>query len=642
MEKCHKYILQSPAANHADICTTIAKHLNDKTPVHTKIFLLRQLERIGNAESISAIEEGLADKNTKVRDAARRALTNNPSQKAVEIFHRHLSFSTKKTEYIPEDFYIAIVNSLGYRGQPESVPYLAQLLKNKNKKIVAAAMQALAKIKHREADKIIVTAFESNPQDLPTARAYLAVAQRFLASGDKTRAAVRFQKLAETKLQSSIRLAAISGQLQTADVLDRPAHELTEQYLIQKNDPQIQQVAAAHIPKLSEAGIKKLAARCDRFPKSAQLAFLRIIGSTRQRVALEPVLKLCKSNDAEIQIAALDALSGLADEKTVPYLVDTMMAGGKTGEAAARSLEKVFANGVDQRISKMMVGEKDLERRKRFLQILDRRRAITEIDAIVEQCKHADKSVRQLAFNIVSRLASSADISKIIQIHFTNTDRGERDQLEKTVVNICRRIPQRDAQERPVVEIYRSANRESQMKLLPLLGRLGGQQSLKIIRAAVKDKNAKFVDAAVTALANWPSAEVTDDLIRVSTHSNQSLRIRSVRALARVVVLKDSRSDKQRLEMLTKTMKKAERDQERELILDRAKAIRTIETLRFVVPYLDNKKLQQRACRTVVELAHHRGLRKPHQAEFDRALTRVIKITKDKRLADRARNYMKK
>ena len=76
-------------------------------------------------------------------------------------------------------------------------------------------------------------------------------------------------------------------------------------------------------------------------------------------------------------------------------------------------------------------------------------------------------------------------------------------------------------------------------------------------------------------------------------------------------------------------MELAARDQDRELILKRAQAIRTMDTLRYVASYLGDPRLEQQACATIVELAHHRDLREPNQAEFLRLLDRVIAISKD-------------
>ena len=49
----------------------------------------------------------------------------------------------------------------------------------------------------------------------------------------------------------------------------------------------------------------------------------------------------------------------------------------------------------------------------------------------------------------------------------------------------------------------------------------------------------------------------------------------------------------------------------------------------------------QTAAASVVELAHHRKLREPNKAEFDRALDAVIRISKDPGVVDQAKRYKK-
>ena len=49
----------------------------------------------------------------------------------------------------------------------------------------------------------------------------------------------------------------------------------------------------------------------------------------------------------------------------------------------------------------------------------------------------------------------------------------------------------------------------------------------------------------------------------------------------------------------------------------------------------------QPACETIVELAHHRELREPNKSEFDPALDKVIKLSTDAVVVDRANRYKK-
>ena len=73
--------------------------------------------------------------------------------------------------------------------------------------------------------------------------------------------------------------------------------------------------------------------------------------------------------------------------------------------------------------------------------------------------------------------------------------------------------------------------------------------------------------------------------------------------------------------------------------MKRASAIRLPETLRFVLPYLDQPKFKEQACGSIVDLAHHRNLREPNEEEFHAALDQVIALSKDAVVVDRANRY---
>jgi hypothetical protein len=99
------------------------------------------------------------------------------------------------------------------------------------------------------------------------------------------------------------------------------------------------------------------------------------------------------------------------------------------------------------------------------------------------------------------------------------------------------------------------------------------------------------------------------------------------------------RADAERLALTRKVMTMCTSEEDRRLLIERVRAIRTIEALRFVAPYLEQPAYAQKACETVVELAHHRTLREPNKTEFHQALDKVIAISKDPVVFDRAKRY---
>ena len=94
-----------------------------------------------------------------------------------------------------------------------------------------------------------------------------------------------------------------------------------------------------------------------------------------------------------------------------------------------------------------------------------------------------------------------------------------------------------------------------------------------------------------------------------------------------------------KLALLRTAWDDCEQDAERNLILQRAQAIRHVETLRFLLPYLDQPKFAQEACQSIVELAHHRKLRDDNKAEFHAALDKVMSTSTDATVKERATRY---
>ncbi|MEM9657209.1 MAG: hypothetical protein AAF961_02505, partial [Planctomycetota bacterium] len=139
-----------------------------------------------------------------------------------------------------------------------------------------------------------------------------------------------------------------------------------------------------------------------------------------------------------------------------------------------------------------------------------------------------------------------------------------------------------------------------------------------------------------------PDASVADRLIdRAQREDHPAHRRMALRSLIRIAPLPDERTNEARLELLKKAMQMCEQDADRLAALERAKAVRIVETLRYLLPYLQQPKFAEQASLTIVELAHHSGLREAHRSEFHEALDQVIETSGDPVVIDRANHYKK-
>jgi hypothetical protein len=222
-------------------------------------------------------------------------------------------------------------------------------------------------------------------------------------------------------------------------------------------------------------------------------------------------------------------------------------------------------------------------------------------------------------------------------------ERGrERDTAEKAVMLVCHRIEDKARQAAPLLAAMKTLSDADRVAVLPTLGRVGGPSALSEAKTAMASSDSRLRAAGFRALCNWPNASVAPELVKIArTGKHPGDGTTALRSLIRIAPLPDGRTDIEKLDLLKQAWPLCKRNDERLLILQRASAVRLPETLRFLVGYLDKPDYAQQACKSIVELAHHRSLREPNEDEFHQALERVKQTSKDPVVIERADRYQK-
>ena len=343
-----------------------------------------------------------------------------------------------------------------------------------------------------------------------------------------------------------------------------------------------------------------------------------------------------------VRIAGLRALATTGDATVVPLLISALDEDGKVAHAARRSLESVYGDGTDAQIIAAMQKADRVGRRAMLIEVLQRRQSILAVSALLTEARHSDVEIRRRAMAALSQLAEINDVPMMILGLLASEEGGERDEAEKSIMLLCNRVADTEVRADPVLTVFGSASQADRMALLPLLGRIGGPRALKEVKAALHSDDKQIYDVGVRALCNWPDGDVAKELLDISQSSEEEgHRLRAMRAFIRVIALRHERPNAESLELLRKAMDLSSRDEERNLILSRtiSAEVRSIEALRFVLPYVNDPATAQQACRSIVGLSHHRHLRRPNEAEFNKALGEVIRVSNDKGLVDQARRY---
>ncbi len=275
-----------------------------------------------------------------------------------------------------------------------------------------------------------------------------------------------------------------------------------------------------------------------------------------------------------------------------------------------------------------------------MIDILASRRAIGTVPQLLVEANSSQATVRKAAMAALGELAGPRDVASMLHGVLKAKTGSERDAAEVAVMLVCDRIDPPSKRAEPILAAWDQLSPKQQTALLPTLGRVGTDGALKVVETGIASPDAARSGAGIRAICNWPDATVSPRLLALFQSSNDSKRQELLlRALTRVAVLHDDRSNTQRLELLQTCMTLSSTDDERNYVIKRASAVRTVAILRFLLPYLDQPALAQETCASIVELAHHRELRIPNVTEFNKALDRVIGICKDPVVLDHAQRY---
>jgi len=444
----------------------------------------------------------------------------------------------------------------------------------------------------------------------------------------------------------TIRMVLIAAVLLTfAEVVPRAnAQDVVELVtsLLADEDKEVRALAFDQIRKEAkgEESTLKFAALLPKFPAETQIGLLSALADRGDTAAAPAVRELLsKTSDESVRSAAIKALGALGGTSDLNLFIQLLSQGSEPVRKAARaSLVALPTDATNTMVATLK--DSPAATRVALIEVLTARRAHDAVAAILEIAAADDASVRQAAVSALIELADAKDVPQMITLMLKAPSALEREAAERAIATVCQRNPDKQVQAEPVLEAMKKLKDSEREILFSTLGRIGGPSVLKVVDDSLQSSRPQLREAAIRALSNWPDGSVVSRLLQVArTDERADERTLALKALIRIAPLADERDDRRRLDTVRTVFVMCGSDAERRLVLDRAKAIRNIGTLRFVVPFLDQPSLAQQACQTVVELAHHSSLRESNRDEFHRVLDQVIRISKDATVIDRAKRY---
>ncbi len=385
---------------------------------------------------------------------------------------------------------------------------------------------------------------------------------------------------------------------------------------------------------------RRFAAALPKLAADAQVGLLGALAGRGDAASKPAVIDMLKDSQGEVRAAAIHALGSLGDASDVPRLV-ALLGETKRRDDAVDALARLKGSDVNSALCAQLKPA-IASVRVALMNLLLARHAIESVPALLTASKDEDAKVRAAALAALGKMAGPEMIAKLAREILDAKDEASRREAEISLATIARRDPKNADPALPLLKVTQPMPEGDTAKLLPVLGRIGGPSARDVVEDALGRGPAALRPAAVVALCNWPDGGVAPRLVELAEAVKASAeRTALVDALIRISPLPDGRPDAQRLAILKKALDLCTSDSQRATVIKRARAIRSIETLRFVAPYMDQSQFAQFACETVVELAHHKELRQPNKVEFNKALEKVALLSKDPEVVLRAKHYLK-
>jgi HEAT repeat protein len=383
-----------------------------------------------------------------------------------------------------------------------------------------------------------------------------------------------------------------------------------------------------------------------------QVSLLAALADRGDKAAREGVLRILKGDSDLSRAAAYRALGTLGQADDVPTLAAGLTSNNAAEhEGAAAGLTRLAGPHINADIV-ATAKTASAAQRAELLGILAARHADDTIPDFLADARAPQADVRQAAIEALGQLAGVNQIPALFDLVLAAPTPADRELVERALVSLCdRTAPLKRNEKRDdfpagaALAVYAKLDNGNpvgakKLALLPTLGRLGGKEILKMVNAAIDSSVPEQHAAGVAALCNWPNGTVSKRLLELAKKSSGDTEgSMALHALIRVAPLPDKRPPAEKLQMVQAAMEIATANADRGTLLRRASAIRTMDTVHWVLTYFDDPKLAQDACFSIVEMAHHRELRHPNKAEFEKILDRVMATSKDAIVVERARRY---
>jgi len=271
-----------------------------------------------------------------------------------------------------------------------------------------------------------------------------------------------------------------------------------------------------------------------------------------------------------MRLAALRSLAQAGDGKSVVFLATkAARTSGAEQEAAREALARLRGLAVDASVLEHLAKASDDAIKSELVQAASARRIAGAKPALVDLVGSGSPGLKTRGAAALRTIAAQGDIPDLLDLLGGLEDETAREAMEDSIAAVARTNP-RELARAGEVKTRLAAEKDVRKRadLLRVLGKIGDDSALPLVRAALGDPDETVVDAAVRALADWPTITPRDDVLQIArTSLALNHRVLAFRAYIRMIGMEPNRQAEGAAGDLLKAMASSPRPEERKLVL---------------------------------------------------------------------------
>ena len=588
------------AAGPDEVRNLIAVLQRSDASLHDKARACQQLGEFGTKEAVPALAALLGD--DVLGAYARSGLEGIPDPSAAAALRSALTT-------LKGDRLIGVVHSLGMIRDAKAVSALSKLAGDPGSGVRGEALLALGRISNAESIRVAQRALSTGPQaSRPDAAAACLIAAGFqLADGNAQTAVTLYDAVRAAKVPLSYRLGATRGAIVARgsngiDLLVK---------LLESDEPDIRNVALLSIREIpSDKLAETLNAELEPARPELQAQLIEAMADCHNPRSILAVRAKVASENPLIRQAALRTLGKIGDRTDAGVLLKALSDARSPAElsAASAGLKRIEGPEVDAMILRNLAAAIDAGLRIRLIDVLDARSPASATGELLNLAADPDPKVSLAAFRAMRSLVGLNELPALIAVTKTSNDGERRAAAEAGLYFACTRTPDTEqAGEMLLAELKRTTQDLDKASWIKTLAAIGYNKALPAIAPSLDDPNPWLVTVTIDNLGKWPGPAPIDDLLGFAeTSSNPNLRLRALTGVVQLATAAGSghqAPDVAVVAWFQRAGKTAQSSEDRRVVISGLGRWTQVESLRLLLPYLDDGDLGNEAASAILSAA---------------------------------------